>query len=57
MSRRNNGTNKSNNHRQGLDHHVETTELDSIGRHAKKGKRGACKQKAAMVLPNRTAAT
>ena len=45
MSRRDNSTNKSNNHSQGLDHHV------------KKGKRGACKQKAAAVLPDRTAAT
>ena len=36
---------KSKNHSQGLDHHV------------KKGKRGACKQKAATVLPDRTAAT
>ena len=44
MSRRNNSTNKSNNHSQGLDHHV------------KKGKRCACKQKGATVLPNRTAA-
>ena len=33
MSRRNNSTNKSNNHSQGLDHHVETTEFDSIGHH------------------------
>ena len=33
-------------------------EFDSrIGNHVKKGKRGACKQKAATVLPNRTAAT
>ena len=45
MSRRNNSTNKSNNHSQALDHHV------------KKGKRGARQQKAATVLPNRTAAT
>ena len=57
MSRRNNSTNKSNNHSQGLDHHVETTEFDSIGHHVKKGKRGACKQKAAAVIPDRTAAT
>ena len=57
MSRRNNSTNKSNNHSQGLDHHVETTEFDSIGLHVKKGKRGACQEKAATVLPNRTAAT
>ena len=33
------------------------TEFDSVGHHVKKGKRGACKQKAATVLPNRTAAT
>ena len=33
-------------------------EFDSrIGHHVKKGKRGACRQKAAMVLPDRTAAT
>ena len=66
MSRRNNSTNKSNNHSQGLDHHVETTEFDSIGHpefdsrighHIKKAKRGACRQKAATVLPDRTAAT
>ena len=57
MSRRNNSTNKSNNHSQGLDHHVETTEFNSIGHRVKKGKRGACKQKAATVLPDRTAAT
>ena len=57
MSRRNNSTNKSNNHSQGLDHHVETTEFDSIGHHVKKGKRGACKQKAATVLPDRITAT
>ena len=32
-------------------------EFDSrIGHHVKKGKRGACQQKAATVLPNRTAA-
>ena len=32
-------------------------EFDSrIGHHVKKGKRGACEQKAATVLPNRTAA-
>ena len=36
---------RSNNHSQGLDHHV------------KKGKRGACRQKAATVLPDRTVAT
>ena len=39
------------------DYHVETTEFDAIGQHVKKGKRGACRQKAATVLPNRTAAT
>ena len=33
------------------------TEFDSIRHHVKKGKRGACKQKAATVLPYRTAAT
>ena len=32
------------------------TEFDSIGHHVKKGKRGVCKQKAATVLPDRTAA-
>ena len=37
MSRRDNGTNKSNNHSQGLDHHAETTEFDAIGHHLKKG--------------------
>ena len=57
MSRRNNSTNKSNNHSQGLDHHVESTEFDSIRHHVKKGKRGACRHKAATVLPGRTAAT
>ena len=57
MSRRDNGTNESNNHSRGLDHHVETTEFDSIGHHVKKSKRGACQQKAATVLPDRTAAT
>ena len=45
MSRRDNSTNKSNNHNQGLDHHV------------KKCKRGAYRQKAATVLPDCTAAT
>ena len=34
-----------------------TTEFDSIGHYVKKDKRGACKHKAATVLPNRTAAT
>ena len=33
------------------------TEFDSIGHHVKNDKRGACKRKAATVLPNRTAAT
>ena len=33
------------------------TEFDSIGHHVKKGKRGACRQKVATVLPDRTAAT
>ena len=33
------------------------TEFDSIGHHVKKGKRGVCKQKAATVIPDRTAAT
>ena len=32
-------------------------EFDSIRHHVKKGKRGACKQKAATVLPDCTAAT
>ena len=36
---------------------METTEFDAIGYHVKKGKHGACEQKAATVLPNRTAAT
>ena len=35
---------------------METTEFDAIGQHVKKSKRGACRQKAATVLPNRTAA-
>ena len=34
-----------------------TTEFDSIGDHVKKDKCGACKHKAATVLPSRTAAT
>ena len=40
-------------------HHIVAVEtFDSrIGHHVKKGKRGACKQKAATVLPARTAAT
>ena len=33
------------------------TEFDSIGHYVMKGKRGACKQKAATVLPDRTPAT
>ena len=33
------------------------TEFDSIRHHVKNDKRGACKQKAATVLPDRTAAT
>ena len=36
---------------------METTEFDAIGQYVKKSKRGACRQKAATVLPNRTAAT
>ena len=36
---------------------METTDFDAIGHHVKKGKRVACGQKAATVLPNRTAAT
>ena len=36
---------------------METTEFDAIGQHVKKGQRCACRQKAATVLPNRTAAT
>ena len=36
---------------------METTEFDAIGHHVKKGKRGACEQKAATVLPNCTGAT
>ena len=45
-----NGTNKS-------DYHVEATEFDAIGQHVKKRKRGARRQKATTVLPNRTVAT
>ena len=52
-----NGTNKKENYSQGLDSRVETTGFDAIGHHVKKSKRGACEQKAATVLPNRTAAT
>ena len=44
------------NYSQGTDSHAETIEFDAIGQHVKKGKRGACEQKAATVLPNRTAA-
>ena len=33
------------------------TEFDSIRHHDKNDRRGACKQKAATVLPSRTAAT
>ena len=33
------------------------TEFDSIRHHVKEGKRGACQQKAATVLPDRAAAT
>ena len=51
-----NGINKKQNYSQGLDSRVETTEFDAIGHHVKKSKRGACEQKAATVLPNRTAA-
>ena len=36
---------------------METPEFDAFGQHVKKSKRGACQQKAATVLPNRTAAT
>ena len=41
---------------QETDSHVETIGFDAIGQHVKKSKRGACEQKAATVLPNRTAA-
>ena len=34
-----------------------TTEFDSIRHHVKNDKRGACKHKAATILPNRAAAT
>ena len=47
---------KKQNCSQGTGSHVETIGFDSIGQHVKKGKRGACEQKAATVLPNRTAA-
>ena len=53
----NNGTNKKQNYSQETYSHVETTGFDAIGQHVKKSKRGACEQKAATVLPNRTAAT
>ena len=53
----NNGTNKKQNYSQGSGSHVETTGFDAIGHHVKKSERGACEQKAATVLPNRTAAT
>ena len=52
----NNGTNQKQNYSQGTDSHVETIEFNAIGQHVKNGKRGACEQKAATVLPNRTAA-
>ena len=51
-----NGTNQKQNCSQGMGSHVETIGFDSIGQHVKKGKRGACRQKASTVLPNRTAA-
>ena len=47
---------KKQNYSQGTDSHEETIEFDSIGQHVKKGKRGVRRQKAATVLPNRTAA-
>ena len=47
---------KKKNYSQGTDSHEETIEFDSIGQHVKKGTRGARRQKAATVLPNRTAA-
>ena len=47
---------KKQNYSQGTDSHEETIEFDAIGQHVKNGKRGACEQKAATVLPNRTAA-
>ena len=52
----NNGTNKKQKYSQETDSHVETTGFDAIGQHVKNDKRGACRQKAATVLPNRTAA-
>ena len=50
-----NGTNKKQSYSQGLDTRVETTGFDAIGHQERK--RGACRQKAATVLPKRTAAT
>ena len=44
------------NYSQGTDSHAETIEFDAIGQHVKNGRCGACRQKAATVLPNRTAA-
>ena len=52
----NNGTNQKQNYSQGTDSHVETIGFDAIGQHVKNGRRGAREQKAATVLPNRTAA-
>ena len=37
--------------------HPDSDEFDSIRHHVKNSKRGACRQKAATVLPDRTAAT
>ena len=47
---------KKQNYSQGTDSHVETIEFDAIGQDVKNSKRGARRQKAATVLPNRTAA-
>ena len=47
---------KKQNNSPGTDSHAKTIEFDAIGQHVKNGKRGACEQKAATVLPNRTAA-
>ena len=52
----NNGANKKQNYSQGLDSRVETTGFDAIGHHVKKSKARRRRQKAATVLPNRTAA-
>ena len=53
----NNGTLiKKQDYSRGTDSHVKTTGFDSIGQHVKNSKRGARRQKAATVLPNRTAA-